>query len=187
MQPLATEADVLACFAADPWRLAALRAAMDLGLPDCWIGAGFVRNPVWDHLHDVSGRRDFNDIDVIYFDRENTTAASDAGHEARLRQVMPDMPWSVLNMARMHIPTGDPPYESAIHGIGFWPETATAVAVRLAGGRLELAAPFGIADLVGLKLRPTSAARTQHPEAYRRRLVKKNWLARWPKLQIEEI
>jgi uncharacterized protein len=22
-----------------------------LGLPDCWVGAGFVRNPVWDALH----------------------------------------------------------------------------------------------------------------------------------------
>jgi hypothetical protein len=50
-----------------------------------------------------------------------------------------------------------------------------------------LAAPYGIDDLLALRVRPTLAVREHHPEAYRRRLVKKNWLARWPRLQIEEI
>ncbi len=31
-----------------------LRATADLGLPDWWIGAGFVRNRVWDAISDLS-------------------------------------------------------------------------------------------------------------------------------------
>ena len=43
-------ADLLA---ADPSRMRVLTEVAALGLPDCWIGGGFVRSPVWDHL---SGR-----------------------------------------------------------------------------------------------------------------------------------
>jgi hypothetical protein len=185
---LKTGADIAAFIVAGPQRLAILRAAMGLGLPDCWIGAGFVRNPVWDHLHGQAVSSVFNDVDVVYFNRENCSAETDAAQEVRLRQVMPDVPWSVLNMARMHIPTGDPPYHSTVHGISFWPEIVTAIAVRLdAGGAPELAAPYGVDDLLALRVRPTPAVREHHPEAYPRRLVKKNWLVRWPRLQIEEI
>jgi uncharacterized protein len=34
----------------DALRWGALGLVMALGLPDCWIGAGFVRHAVWDHL-----------------------------------------------------------------------------------------------------------------------------------------
>jgi len=185
---LQTERDILADIAADPWRMEVVRAAMALGLPDCWIGAGFVRNPVWDALHGRPPGHDFNDIDVVYFEPADLAPETDAAHEARLRALRPELPWSVLNMARMHLPTGDPPYRSTIDGIRFWPETATAIAIRLdADGRLELAAPFGLDDLLGLRLRPTPAVRAHHPDTYRKRLAKKNWLARWPKLEFEAI
>ena len=35
---------------ADVEAMETLRAAQRLGLPDWWLGAGFVRNRVWDHL-----------------------------------------------------------------------------------------------------------------------------------------
>jgi uncharacterized protein len=183
-----TEADIAAFIVSDVRRLAILQVAMGLGLPDCWIGAGFLRNPVWDQLHGHDVSATFNDVDVVYFDRENCSADADAAEEARLSQIMPDVPWSVLNMARMHIPTGDPPYHSTLHGIGFWPETVTAIALRLdSAGVPLLAAPYGIDDLLAFRVRPTPPVRANHPEAYRRRLVKKNWLVRWPRLQIEAI
>jgi hypothetical protein len=101
---------------------------------------------------------------------------------------MPTVPWSVLNMARMHGPTGDPPYASAIDGIRFWPETVTAIAIRIdAAGKIELAAPLGLDDLLSLCVRPTPVTREQRPAVYTQRIAKKNWLARWPKLQIETI
>ena len=49
-----------------------LAAVRSLALPDCWIGAGFVRNAVWNALH--AGVKGFHpppesDVDVVYFDQ----------------------------------------------------------------------------------------------------------------------
>jgi hypothetical protein len=180
--------DIVRLIEADAWRMAVLRAAMELGLPDCWIGAGFVRNAVWDAAHGHAERTPLNDVDAIYFDRSDVSPTTDQAHAARLRGGMPAVPWSVLNMARMHGPTGDQPYASAIDGIRFWPETVTTIAVRIdAAGKLDLAAPLGIDDLLALRVRPTPVTRERRPAVYRQRIAKKNWLARWPKLQIEVI
>jgi hypothetical protein len=55
---------------------------------------------------------------------------------------------------------GDAPYASAADAMRFWPETATAVAVRrTAEGPCEIAAPFGLEKLFGLVLRPVSRFR----------------------------
>ena len=35
------------------------------------IGAGFVRNPVWDHLHNYENETPSTDIDIAYFDPVN--------------------------------------------------------------------------------------------------------------------
>ena len=59
--------------------------ARDLNLPDCWIAAGFVRSAVWDHLHQHPSSPLPEDIDVIWFDRENASAKLDAELEAALR------------------------------------------------------------------------------------------------------
>ena len=44
------EFDIAAFIAAQPAMMDLLRAVEALNLPDGWIGAGFVRNPVWDAL-----------------------------------------------------------------------------------------------------------------------------------------
>jgi hypothetical protein len=47
---------------------------------------------------------------------------------------------------------GDPvePHTSIVDAVGTWPETATAVAVRLrAGDAIEVCAPYGLDDLLG--------------------------------------
>lgn len=50
----------------DSLRMGVLSAVYAARLPDWYIGAGFIRNLVWDHLHDFPGTP-LNDIDVIYF------------------------------------------------------------------------------------------------------------------------
>jgi hypothetical protein len=42
-----------------------LKIVRDLNLNDCWIGARFARNKVWDENH-RKGRTELNDIHVIY-------------------------------------------------------------------------------------------------------------------------
>lgn len=155
-----------------------------LGLPDSWVGAGFVRNSVWDVLHDsrIDASR-LNDIDVIFFDPSDVGEEREADLERRLRQVAPGFAWSVKNQARMHGRNGDRPYSDTFDAIAHWPETATAIAARRVQGRIEIIAPHTINDLLNLIVRPTPAFRHKM-DVYRRRVTDKNWPARWPKLTV---
>jgi hypothetical protein len=182
---LSSERDILALVAGDAWRMAALGAVAGLGLPDAWIGAGFLRGAVWDRLHGYQTRTTLADIDVIYFDSEVLDPAVEAALERRLGAVSPGLPWSVRNQARMHLKNGDPPYRSSADALAHWLETPTAVALRLnQGGGLELLTPLGTEDLFSLVVRPTPHARAHRLDAYRKRMAKKNWPAKWPRLRM---
>ena len=79
--------------AARPDLVAPLRIVAALGLPDAWIGAGFLRNPVWDDLSGFApGSNPPGDIDVVWFDPARATAAADAVIEAALRASHPGLP-----------------------------------------------------------------------------------------------
>lgn len=161
-----------------------LAQAEGLKLPDCWIGAGFVRNAVWDALHGIgSACATLPDIDVIYFDVSDVRQERDVAIEQRLQALSPDQVWSVKNQARMHLRNGDAPYRDSTDAVAHWPETATAIAARSIDGRIELTAPHGVEDLLGLVVRPTSAFAAKM-DVYRDRVRAKNWLDRWPRLTI---
>jgi hypothetical protein len=67
-----------------------------------------------------------------------------------------------------------------------WPETATAVAAKLAEqGTLEIAAPFGLDDLFDLVLRPTPHFAGEKRHVYWDRVQSKQWLTIWPLLRTE--
>ncbi|WP_181299055.1 nucleotidyltransferase family protein [Pseudomonas sp. Q2-TVG4-2] len=89
----------------DPVRWRLLEIVDSLKLPDCWIGAGFVRNAVWDYLHGRAPSPVSTDVDVIWFDAERCTPEEDAAFEAVLSGLKPTVKWSV-NQARMHIEGG---------------------------------------------------------------------------------
>ncbi|KJH80221.1 nucleotidyltransferase family protein [Stutzerimonas stutzeri] len=174
-----------AIIAADPLRLRILRQVEALQLPDCWVAAGFVRSAIWDHLHQRSGSPLPADIDVIWFDSERSSPELDARIEATLRSMDNASEWSVKNQARMHLRNDDPPYSSATEAMVYWPETATAVAVRLGTqGVIEIAAPLGLDDLFNLVVRPTDRFQGEKAQTYRDRLRAKNWLATWPRLRV---
>ncbi|WP_089389842.1 nucleotidyltransferase family protein [Pseudomonas delhiensis] len=162
-----------------------LRALREYGPPGAWIGAGFVRNAVWDHLHGLAPGT-LADVDVLYFDGHDLQAEADEAFERRLARACPQAPWSVRNQARMHLRNGDAPYADVADAMRHWPEACTAVAVRLADEGLELLAPLGLDDLFGLRVRPTEHFRGK-PGAYRERQRRKNWPRRWPKLEIERL
>ncbi|WP_340150083.1 nucleotidyltransferase family protein [uncultured Sneathiella sp.] len=181
---LLSEADILDLVRSDSFMMAALEAARALALPDWMIGAGFVRNKVWDHLHGYPGDGGQGaDIDLIYFDPLDISRETEKAHDDWLRQRL-NADWSVKNQARMHIRNGRAePYRGSRAALSDWLETPTCVAVHLdAGGELSLIAPHGIRDLVELIVRPSLAGK-QKPAAYQERLAAKNWQRRWPKLR----
>jgi hypothetical protein len=177
------ENGILGLVRADPWMMRVLQAAAGIDLPDWMIGAGFLRNKVWDHLHGyVHAEVRTADIDLIYFDPLDLREEQEKRYDAQLRALC-DVNWSAKNQARMHHAKGHPPYTSAADGLAHWVETAAAVAVTLRGGSLALIAPHGIYDLVGLILRPTPAFR-KNTEVLMQRAAAKKWLETWPELKI---
>jgi hypothetical protein len=177
------EDDILALIASDPWMMGVIDAAARLDLPQWMIGAGFVRNKVWDHLHGISRAAvDTADIDLIYFDPADTREETEKGYDAWLRAAL-DVEWSAKNQARMHTVDRRPPYLSAEDALSQWVETATCVAATRREGQLRLIAPHGVGDLVNLIVRP-SPAHADRPEVMLARAGKKRWLAKWPRLRI---
>jgi hypothetical protein len=181
-----TRAEAIDLVLAAAWRRAALEALRDLDLPDAWIGAGFVRGPVWDALHGNSQATPLADIDVIYFDPCQHSVSLDMHWERVLGALVPGVPpgtyWSVHNQARMHLRNGDPPYRDTADAMANWLETPTCVAMRLGPAGPELLAPYGLQDLLRMVLRPTPAG-LRKPDQYRQRLESKGWFRHWPNLK----
>ena len=71
----------------DPFRMRCLRALRALDLPQGYIGAGFVRNAIWDELHARATPTPLNDIDVIYFSGEINPPQSVASADNTLESV----------------------------------------------------------------------------------------------------
>lgn len=164
------------------WRL--LKVVRSIRIPDCWIGAGFVRNVVWNQLHGRTVSPLSGDVDVLWFDPEQADSSADRLIEAKLRALVPSVDWSVKNQARMHVRNGDAPYTSVVDAMRYWPETATAVAVRInCRDHLEVAAPFGLDDLFGLILGPTPRFAVDKRPLYDARIQAKGWLEMWPLLR----
>lgn len=172
----------------DPWMYEVLKTIDHVHNQKLWASAGFIRNKMWDLLHDYTIGTPLDDIDVIYFDPQNTFEEADQAIELILRELMPNIPWSVKNQARMHLRNGDQPYTSLEDALSKWPETATAIAVSLADGKegLEFVAPYGFSDLLNLEVKPTEVFKGRM-EKYRERIKQKNWKRVWPKLRIEGI
>lgn len=178
--------DLQALIASDYQRMRVLEFVRDLALPDCWVAAGFVRNRVWDHVHQRPLSPLPQDIDVIWYEPTHSTPEHDAALEMALRNRDSTLGWSVKNQARMHQRNNDGPYLSATDAMRFWPETATAVGVRLGHrGKIEVAAPFGLADLFDLVVRPTRRFMTEKRAVYTDRIRAKQWQTLWPGLKIE--
>ena len=105
--------------------------------------------------------------------------------EGSLRDFDNTLNWSVKNQARMHVRNDDRPYCSAVDAMKAWPETATAVAVRLLeDDSIEVAAPLGLEDLFELVVRPGPIFETEKRHIYLERFHKKNWQSNWPNLTL---
>jgi hypothetical protein len=125
------------------------------------------------------------DVDVIWFDECCADPTTDRQIESQLQQKSPSFHWSVKNQARMHHRNTDPPYRSVAHAMQAWPETATAVALRLIrSNRLDICSPYGLCDLFDLVLRPTPTFEGERRAIFDQRVIAKAWFTRYPLLNI---
>ena len=155
------------------------------GPAGAYVAAGFIRNLVWDLRYGRAPDYSDADIDVVYFDTTDPCRESESRFENALTHMMPGYDWQVRNQARMHVAVGDEPYADVADALSHWPETATAVAVRLNGkDGLEILAPFGLHDLMRHVLRPTPAITARDLHIFTARVQQKGWLTRWPHLAV---
>ena len=167
-----------------------LRTVRSLALPDWLVMSGAVYQRVLNHLTGRPPDYGIRDYDLGYLD------ASDISYEAEdivIRRVAAafDEPLKstveVRNQARVHV------WFEAHFGEAYAPLSSTAealerfVAPMFAVGarldtddRLHIEAPFGLADLFGLRLRPNP----HRPYGGFDR-VAANVLSRWPELRVE--
>ena len=147
---------------------------------ELWLAGGAVRNAVWDRhqQHEVS--TPLEDVDVVWFDSRRADPNLDMELERRLTAAAPNVKWDVKNQARMR-DVLDVSAGSLEDAMKTWPETASAVAVRMDSGRLKLLAPFGLVDLFSLKVRRPDQA---HAERFTRRVADKRWTAKWPSVVV---
>jgi uncharacterized protein len=176
------------------WMRRTLHVVAALDLPDCWIGAGVVRDLVWDTRFGAGfDPARIEDVDVVFFDRDDLSVEHEHAIERGLREQDSSVDWDVKNQARVHLwyearfGSAAQPLTSTTDGVSTWPEIATAIAVRLQPGsnaddRLEIAAPFGLDDLLdGVWRRNRNREYNRATDAdCRARIERKQPHVRWP-------
>lgn len=171
-----------------PWMMEAMAAVRSLGLPSWCIGAGAVRNLVWDALHGLEPAPP-RDIDVAHFDADDLSEQRDQALEARLRALLPQLPWEVTNQAGVHLwfegvfGHAVAPLRSLEEAVASWPEYATSVALRLeADDRISVIAPHGLDDLFSITVRRNPSRVSL--QTYRQRCAQKRYAERWPRVRV---
>ena len=165
--------------------MSTLTRARDVDLPDWFIGAGAVRDLVWDvRFGDGFVPSNIEDIDLVFFDPDDLSHERELAIEARLGPH-----WDVKNQAAVHtwfeerFGTPAQPLISTIDGISTWPEFCTCVGVRLEhDGSMTIASPHGLDDLLDGVWRSNLIRVT--PEESAKRLAKKAPAIRWPRVRV---
>jgi len=164
-----------------------LEATPSLGLPNCFLAAGCLAQTVWNLAHGREPEANIKDLDLVYFEGE-LSAEREWEHRVRIRERFAHLPLEldVKNEARVHLWYAQAfgydiaPYRSVEDAIATFPTTATAVGIRKEGSGYRVYAPFGLADLHSLTLRPNKRQITR--EIYEAKL--RRWCALWPKLRV---
>lgn len=185
MDELLAQEQLIQWLLQDQQRMQILQIAADFcqknHLNDWCLGAGFVRNLVWDHLHNYVDGTSFHDIDLIYFNSAHRLEGIDSTFEQELKQLL-NINWSVKNQARMHRRNHDLPYKNTTDAMSYWPEIETAVGVSLSQNEINIVAPFGLKSLFEGKI--TLNPKRPKPKIFHQRIQRKRWLEKWPQLIV---
>ncbi|PQV52965.1 nucleotidyltransferase family protein [Paraburkholderia sp. BL21I4N1] len=189
MPSIDLEAQLVNLASESTWFWSALVAARGLNLSSWCIGAGAVRNLVWDALHELRVPSALSDVDVAYFEASDLSSARDAEYRRCLTDAYPSMPWDVTNQAAVHqwfdatFGHTVAPLASLKDAVASWPEFATSVGLTLRwDDSIDVIAPYGLDDLFGMVVRRNPARVSV--ETYRKRVEQKQYPQRWPRVTI---
>ncbi|MFN8926035.1 MAG: nucleotidyltransferase family protein [Rhodospirillales bacterium] len=150
----------------DPDLMALLRALRALALPPWRVTAGCLYQTVWNVLTGRPRGTGIKDYDVVYFDADDLSWEAEDRVIRRVVAALPALPVPVeiRNQARVHLwfekrfGAPYPPLRHVDDGLVRYASTVHAVSVRLeADGTIDVAAPFGLADVFDMVIRPNPA------------------------------
>ncbi|MFM2354395.1 MAG: hypothetical protein RLZZ528_131 [Pseudomonadota bacterium] len=172
---------------ASPVLMRTLRLARDLDLPDWWLVSGAIYNEVWNSLTGRPSMFGVKDIDLFYFDPDQSYEAEDR-HIRRAATVFPpDPPVELRNQARVHLwypahfGQPYPPLASSRDGIDRFACRTHCVGIRMGtDDSLTLYAPYGLDDIFAFRITPNPVLdnRATHEAKAKRQLV------HWPELTV---
>lgn len=169
---------------------AALVAARELALPQWRIASGALYNTIWNQLTRRPLDHGVRDIDIIYFDAADLSYAAEDRQIRRAAAVFAGFAPAVelRNQARVHLwferrfGQPYPPLRNADQSLERYASRSHAIGLRLEhDGRLDLVAPFGLSDILALRVTPYPAL--DNRAAYRRKADRA--LSMWPELSVE--
>jgi hypothetical protein len=182
---------LIALVRSSDWMLHVLETVRDEHIPAGWVGAGVLRDLVWGERYGSGFRPgQIRDVDVAFFDAHDLSHANDDRVTEQLHSRLPQVPWQARNQAAVHTWYADKfgggpvePLTSVHDAVATWPETATAVAVRLCtDDSIEVCAPLGLADLLdGVWQRNPRRVTVERSLA---RLERHQPQARWPGVTV---
>jgi uncharacterized protein len=180
-----------AILCATPPLMQVLTVARDLCLPDWLLFSGAVYQPVLNHLTGRPLDYGIKDYDVAYFDASNLSYDAEDAVIHRVKAAFDEPLRSMVevrNQARVHLwfeaKFGEPytPLSCTAEALERFASATFAIGVRLeSDDRLSIEAPFGLADLFALRLRPNPRRKTvgfARTAADVRR--------RWPEVVVED-
>ncbi|MCK7614143.1 nucleotidyltransferase family protein [Roseibium sediminicola] len=166
-----------------------LRAIQALELPDAWLVSGGIYQTVWNVLTGRPLLHGIKDFDIIYFDGTDLSYEVEDAVIKRVNASLPDLAdlLETRNQARVHLwyeqRFGRPyrPLDCAMDSLTTYASRTHAVAARLdKTGRIAVHAPFGLANLFGMRLVPNYVQpneRTYIEKSERMKVL-------WPELSV---
>lgn len=183
-----SDAHVLDLAFANPANRRIAEALPELGLAEAWLVSGCVFQSVWNGLSGRPADYGILDYDVFYADPDTSYDAEDA---VIRRCAAAFAGWGVdvqvRNQARVHLWYPQkfgrpyPPVSTVEEALRRFLAPACAAGIRLNGGRKQLIAPFGTADLLSRTIRRNplvTGAATQYDAKAAR------WKAVWPEITV---
>jgi uncharacterized protein len=166
-----------------------LDGAARMRLPGWYLVAGCLYQTVWNVVTGRSPGAGILDYDLAYFDASDLSwQAEDAVIRAGANVFagLP-APVQIRNQARVHLwyerKFGQPcpPYESTETAIATFEAVAACIGVRGEPGEpWRVCAPYGLADVLGLVVRPNQVLAPRH--VYEAKVAR--WQRQWPELTV---
>lgn len=156
-------AALVAILQAIPHVIDILAAVRDLKLPDAWLVSGGIYQTVWNVMTGRPVLHGIKDFDIIYFDGSDLSYEAEDTVIKRVNRALPDLAnlLEVRNQARVHLwyeqRFGRPyrPLDCAMDSLTTYAARTHAVAACInEDGILKPYAPFGLANLFGMRLVP---------------------------------